>query len=62
MIELGQENQNLQVVQNVRSNRKWEKDTEVMQCNSCSKKFSVSVRKVMFHYSYVYFSLVSIRS
>ncbi|CAB4017239.1 early endosome antigen 1-like, partial [Paramuricea clavata] len=45
MIELGQENQNLQVVQNVRSNRKWEKDNEVMQCNGCSKKFSVSLRK-----------------
>ncbi len=48
MIELGQENQNLQVVQTLRSNRKWEKDNEVTQCHACSKKFSVSVRKVMF--------------
>ena len=48
MIELGQENQNLQVVQNMRNNRKWEKDSEVVQCNGCSKKFSVSIRKVRF--------------
>ena len=47
MMELGQENQNLQVVQNQRSARKWEKDSEVIQCNGCSKKFSVSIRKVM---------------
>ena len=48
MIELGQENQNLQVVQNMRNSRKWEKDSEVVQCNGCSKKFSVSIRKVRF--------------
>ena len=46
MIELGQENQNLQVVQTKRSNRKWEKDSEIIQCNGCAKKFSVSIRKV----------------
>ena len=46
MVELGQENQNLQVVQNMRNNRKWENDKDAIQCNNCSKKFTVSIRKV----------------
>lgn len=52
MIELGQENQNLQVEQNIRNNRKWEKDNDVVQCNACAKKFSVSVRKVRCNYEF----------
>jgi len=44
--ELGREHQTLQIVHTRQSERKWEKDSDVTNCNACSKKFSVNVRKV----------------
>ncbi|KXJ21066.1 Early endosome antigen 1 [Exaiptasia diaphana] len=47
MMELTQENQNLQIVNNQMSTRRWEVDEDVTNCNSCDKSFSFAVRKVM---------------
>ena len=44
--ELGREHQTLQVMQSRQSQRRWESDKDVLQCSSCGKKFSVSVRRV----------------
>ena len=44
--ELGREHQTLQIVKSRVSERKWEKDIEVMDCNNCKVKFGVSNRKV----------------
>lgn len=44
--ELGREYQTLQLVQSRQSERKWESDKDAVNCFSCSKKFTVSVRKV----------------
>ncbi len=44
--DLGREYQTLQIVTTRQTERKWEKDKEAMNCNSCNVKFSVSVRKV----------------
>ncbi|XP_057296020.1 early endosome antigen 1-like [Hydractinia symbiolongicarpus] len=43
--ELGQENQNMQVQQAIKSNRQWESDSEVKSCKKCDKLFSLTVRK-----------------
>ena len=44
--ELGREYQTLQMFQSRQSERRWESDKEVASCASCSKRFSVSVRRV----------------
>ena len=44
--ELGREHQTLQIVKSRQSERKWEKDKEVLSCNTCNLKFGVSIRKV----------------
>lgn len=46
MHELGRENQALQITQTKAMGRKWTDDKEVLDCMSCSKAFSLAVRKV----------------
>lgn len=43
--ELGQENQNMQVNQALKSNRQWLKDDACEACKKCDKGFSFTVRK-----------------
>eukprot|EP00111_Clytia_hemisphaerica_P000990 TCONS_00002873-protein len=43
--ELGQENQNIQVQQQMKSTRQWENDADISNCKKCDKSFSFSVRK-----------------
>ncbi|XP_030829452.1 early endosome antigen 1-like [Strongylocentrotus purpuratus] len=45
MHELGRENQALQITQTKAMGRKWTDDKEVLDCMSCSKAFSLAVRK-----------------
>ncbi|XP_078276154.1 early endosome antigen 1 isoform X6 [Rhinoraja longicauda] len=45
MQELGRENQALQIKHTQALNRKWTEDTEVLNCMSCGKGFSVTIRK-----------------
>uniref|UniRef100_UPI00398EC50E early endosome antigen 1-like n=1 Tax=Pristiophorus japonicus TaxID=55135 RepID=UPI00398EC50E len=45
MQELGRENQALQIKHTQALNRKWTDDTNVMNCMSCGKGFSVTIRK-----------------
>lgn len=43
--ELGQENQNIQIQQQMKSTRQWEKDADVTSCKKCDKLFTLTVRK-----------------
>ena len=46
LLELGRENQSLQIFSNKTVTRKWADDSEVLNCMACNKAFSVTVRKV----------------
>lgn len=44
--ELGREYQTLQILHSRQGERKWEKDSEVVACHNCKRKFTVGMRKV----------------
>ncbi|VDQ08069.1 unnamed protein product [Trichobilharzia regenti] len=46
VIELGRENQTLQVLRERLTNRQWTKDDEAMTCFGCDREFSISTRRV----------------
>lgn len=46
LLELGRENQSLQIFSNKTVSRKWADDNEVSNCMDCDKAFSVTIRKV----------------
>ncbi|CAH8850987.1 unnamed protein product [Trichobilharzia szidati] len=45
VIELGRENQTLQVLRERLTNRQWTKDDEAMTCFGCDREFSISTRR-----------------
>ncbi|ELT92845.1 hypothetical protein CAPTEDRAFT_118123, partial [Capitella teleta] len=45
LLELGRENQSLQIFSNKAVTRKWADDSQVHSCMDCEKAFSVTVRK-----------------
>jgi early endosome antigen 1 len=46
LLELGRENQSLQIFNNKAVTRKWADDSQVHNCMDCQKPFSVTNRKV----------------
>ena len=44
--ELGTEYQSLQLIQSRQSDRKWDKDRDIIACTNCRQSFNVSTRKV----------------
>lgn len=48
LLELGRENQSLQIFSNKAVTRKWADDSQVHSCMDCEKAFSVTVRKVRY--------------
>ena len=46
MQELGAEFQTLQLIHSRMSERKWDKDKDVIACTGCRRNFTVSTRKV----------------
>ena len=47
--DLGSEFQTLQMIHSRQSDRKWDRDREVVACTNCRKSFNVSTRKVKKH-------------